>query len=157
MGQFDMHKETFNHAIVLLDVIEAKPMDTKMVTVSAGEMSKGIAATGHIALYGIYFDTDKTDIKPESAPTLKEIAALLKQDPKLLLFVVGHTDNVGGDDYNMDLSRRRATSVVTALASQHGIDPRRLKPAGVGLLAPVAPNDTEDGRAKNRRVELVKR
>jgi outer membrane protein OmpA-like peptidoglycan-associated protein len=157
MGQFDMHKETFDHAIVLLDVIEAKPMDTKMVTVSAGEMSKGIAATGHVALYGIYFDTDKTDIKPESAPTLKEIAALLKQDPKLLLFVVGHTDNVGGDDYNMDLSRRRATSVVTALTSQHGIDAKRLKPAGVGLLAPVAPNDTEEGRAKNRRVELVKR
>jgi OmpA-OmpF porin, OOP family len=112
---------------------------------------------GHIALYGIYFDTDKTDIKPESAPTLTEIAALLKQDARLTLFVVGHTDNVGGDDYNMDLSRRRATSVVTALTSQHGVDPKRLKPAGVGLLAPVAANHTEEGRAKNRRVELVKR
>jgi outer membrane protein OmpA-like peptidoglycan-associated protein len=157
LGQFDMHKETFDHALVLLDVVEMKPMETKMVTVDASVMAKGIAATGHIALYGIYFDTDKTDIKPESAATLKEIAALLKQDPGLALYVVGHTDNVGGDDYNMDLSRRRAAAVVAALTSQHAVDPKRLKPAGVGLLAPVAPNDTEEGRAKNRRVELVKR
>jgi OmpA-OmpF porin, OOP family len=157
LGQFDMHKETFDHALVLLDVIETKPMETRMVTVNASEMAKGLAATGHIALYGIYFDHDRTDIKPESAATLKEIAALMKQDPKLALFVVGHTDNVGGADYNMDLSRRRAASVVAALTSQHGIDAKRLNPAGVGLLAPVAPNDTEEGRKKNRRVELVKR
>jgi OOP family OmpA-OmpF porin len=157
MGAFDLHQETSGHALVLLDVVEAKAMDTKMVTVSASEMSKSIEAAGHIALYGIYFDIDKTDIKPESAPTLKEIATLLKQDPKLTLFVVGHTDNVGGEEYNMDLSRRRAASVVTALTSQYGIDAKRLRPAGVGLLAPVAPNDTEEGRAKNRRVDLVKR
>jgi outer membrane protein OmpA-like peptidoglycan-associated protein len=157
LGQFDMHKETFDHALVLLDVIESKPMDTKMVTVDSSAMAKSIAATGHVALYGIYFDTDKTDIKPESAATLKEISALLKQDPKLSLYVVGHTDNVGGEEYNMDLSRRRAAAVVAALTSQHAIDAKRLKAAGVGLLAPVAPNDTEEGRAKNRRVELVKR
>ncbi len=157
LGQFDMHKETFDHALVLLDIVETKPMETKMVTVDASAMAKGIATAGHIALYGIYFDTDKTDIKPESTATLTEIAALLKQDPKLALYVVGHTDNVGGEDYNLDLSRRRAAAVVTALTSKHGIDVKRLKPSGVGLLAPVAPNDTEDGRAKNRRVELVKR
>jgi outer membrane protein OmpA-like peptidoglycan-associated protein len=157
LGQFDMHKETFDHALVLLDVIETKPMETKMVTVDASTMAKGIAATGHVALYGIYFDTDKAEVKPESGATLKEIAALLKQDPKLALYVVGHTDNVGGEDYNMDLSRRRAAAVVAALTSQHGVDPKRLKPSGVGLLAPVGPNETEEGRAKNRRVELVKR
>jgi outer membrane protein OmpA-like peptidoglycan-associated protein len=157
LGQFDMHKETFDHALVLLDVIETKPMETKMVTVDASAMAKGIAATGHVALYGIYFDTDKADVKAESAATLKEIAALLKQDPKLAVYVVGHTDNVGGEDYNMDLSRRRAAAVVAALTSQHAVDAKRLKPSGVGLLAPVAPNDTEQGRAKNRRVELVKR
>ena len=157
LGQFDMHKETFDHALVLLDLVETKPMETRMVTVDAPAMAKGLENAGHIALYGIYFDTDKTDIKPESAATLKEIATLLKGDPKLALYVVGHTDNVGGDDYNLDLSRRRAAAVVAALTSQHGIDPKRLKPSGVGLLAPVAANDSEEGRAKNRRVELVKR
>src|SRR5262245_34424350 len=83
LGGFKMHQETFNHALVLLDVIESKPMETRMVTVDAPAMAKGLATAGHIALYGIYFDTDKTDIKPESAATLKEIASLLKQDPKL--------------------------------------------------------------------------
>jgi OmpA-OmpF porin, OOP family len=156
-GGFRIHKETFGHAIVLLDVLEPAAMDTKMVTVDAATMAKDIAASGHIALYGIYFDTDKTDLKPESAQTLTEIAALLKQDPKLTLHVVGHTDNVGGDSYNMDLSRRRAAAVVAALGSQHGIASGRLQAAGVGPLAPVASNDAEDGRAKNRRVELVKR
>jgi OmpA-OmpF porin, OOP family len=82
-GQFNMHKETFDHALVLLDVVETRPMETRMVTVDASAMASGLAATGHIALYGIYFDTDKTDIKPESAATLKEIASLLKQNPKL--------------------------------------------------------------------------
>ena len=133
VGQFGMHKETFNHALVLLDVVETKPMETRMVTVDAPAMAKGLATVGHVALYGIYFDTDKTDIKPESAATIKEIASLLKQDPKLGLYVVGHTDNVGGDDYNLDLSRRRAAAVVAALTSQHSIDPKRLKASGVGL------------------------
>lgn len=156
-NDFKQFKETFGHAIVLLDLVETVPMETKMVTVEAAEMAKSIASTGHIALYGLYFDTDKTDIKPESVPTLKEIAALLKQDPSLTLHVVGHTDNVGGDDYNMELSRRRAAAVVAALTSQYSVDVKRLKPAGVGPLSPVAANDAEDGRSKNRRVELVKR
>jgi OOP family OmpA-OmpF porin len=153
---FPRHPETFKHAVVLLDVAETAPMETRMVTVEAAEMAKSIASTGHIALYGILFDTDKTDIKPESAETLKEIATLLKQDPKLNLLVVGHTDNVGAYDYNMKLSDRRAAAVVQALTTQHGIDTKRLRPAGVGMLAPVATNESEDGRAKNRRVELVK-
>jgi len=155
-GQSDLHKETFNHAIVLLEVVDTVPMENNMVTVDAAAMAKGIATTGHVALYGIYFDTDKTELKPESTPTLKEIAGLLRQDPKLMLYVVGHTDNVGADDYNMDLSRRRAASVVSALAAQHAVDAKRLKPAGVGRLAPVSANDNDEGRAKNRRVELVK-
>lgn len=155
-GNFRLHKETFGHPLVLLDVVEPGGMETRMVTVDAAAMARGLAGSGHIALYGIYFDTDKTDLKPESTPTLKEIAALLKQDPSLAVHVVGHTDNAGGHDYNMDLSRRRAAAVVAALTSQHGVDAKRLKPAGVGPLAPVAPNDRDDGRTKNRRVELVK-
>lgn len=153
---FDHYPETHGRALVLLDVIETVPMETGMVTVDAAAMAKDIAATGRVALYGIYFDTDKADLKPESGPTLQEIAELLKQDPALKVYVVGHTDNVGGFDYNMRLSQRRAASVVDNLTTKHGIQPARLKAAAVGLLAPVAPNDTEEGRAKNRRVELVK-
>jgi OmpA-OmpF porin, OOP family len=155
-NDFRPAKETFGRAVVLLDLIETVPMETRMVTVAAAEMAKSIASTGHIALYGLYFDTDKADVKPESTDTLKEIAALLKGDPKLQLLVVGHTDNVGAYDYNLKLSERRAAAVVQALTTQHGIDAKRLRPAGVGMLAPVAANDTDDGRAKNRRVELVK-
>ncbi|MGH7587129.1 MAG: OmpA family protein, partial [Gemmatimonadota bacterium] len=153
---FDHFPETKDHALVLLDVIETVPMETGMVTVDAAAMAKDIAATGRVALYGIHFDTDKTDIKPESEPTLQEIAGLLQEDPTLKLYVVGHTDNVGGFDYNTDLSRRRAASVVDALKTKHGVQAARLTAAGVGMLAPVAPNDTEEGRAKNRRVELVR-
>ena len=156
MGSFDMHKETFGHTIALVDLVEVKPMESRMVTVDASAMAKGIASSGHVALYGILFDTDKTDIKPESAETIAEIAKYLKQDAAVKLYVVGHTDNVGIYDYNLGLSSRRAAAVVRELTAKHGVAAVRLKPAGSGPLAPVAPNDTEDGRAKNRRVELVK-
>jgi outer membrane protein OmpA-like peptidoglycan-associated protein len=119
-------------------------------------MAADISTTGHVALYGIHFDTNSADIKPESEPTLQEIAKLLRNDAALKLYVVGHTDSVGGYEYNIGLSQRRADSVTKALAARHGIAAARLKGAGVGLLAPVAPNDTEEGRAKNRRVELVR-
>ena len=155
-NRFTVHKETQDHPVILLDVIDAVPIETGMVTVDAAAMAKDISATGHVALYGIYFDTDKADIKPESQPALEEITKLLKQDPSLKLFVVGHTDNVGAHDYNLGLSERRAAAVVKELSTNHGIAAARLKPAGVGMLSPVAPNDSEQGRAKNRRVELVK-
>ena len=153
---FDHFEETRGHPLILLDVIETVPMETGMVSVNAAAMAKDIAATGRVVLYGIHFDTDKSDIKPESHATLAEIAALLEQDPTLKLNVVGHTDNVGGLDYNKELSERRAVSVVSYLTAQHGIESARLTPIGAGMASPVASNDTEDGRAKNRRVELVK-
>lgn len=140
---------------VQLDVIEVKPMEVGLVTVDAEALAKDIARTGHVAVYGIYFDTGKADVKPESGPTLKEIAKLLRQNPKLKLYVVGHTDNVGTLAYNMDLSGRRAEAVASVLVSKYGIDAGRLHAVGVGFLAPVASNKTEQGRAKNRRVELV--
>jgi outer membrane protein OmpA-like peptidoglycan-associated protein len=105
------HKETQDRPVILLDVIDAVPIETGMVTVDAASMSTDIASTGHVALYGIYFDTDRADLKPESQPTLQEIAKLLKQDPSLALFIVGHTDNVGGYEYNIGLSERRAAAV----------------------------------------------
>jgi outer membrane protein OmpA-like peptidoglycan-associated protein len=143
-------------AVTLLEVIESEAMETGMVTIDAETMAKGIDATGHIAIYGVYFDTNSADIKPESSTTLSEIAKLLSNRPSLKLLVVGHTDNQGDYDYNMNLSGHRAKAVAGALKSQHGIEGSRLRSAGVGYLAPVAVNDTAAGREKNRRVELVK-
>lgn len=148
--------ELSKQPVTLLEVIESEVMDTGMVTIDAQAMAKGIDATGHIAIYGVYFDTNSADIKAESAPTLKEISTLLNDRPSLKLLVVGHTDNQGDHDYNMGLSGRRAESVARALSDQYEIDSDRLRSAGVGFLAPTASNDTAAGREKNRRVELVK-
>lgn len=138
-----------------LAVIEAKPMETGLVKVDAQALGADITASGHVAVYGIYFDTGKADVKPESEPALAQIALLLKQRASLRLHVVGHTDNVGDMAMNLDLSKRRATSVAQALAIRHGVAAARLRPDGVGPLAPVASNKAEEGRARNRRVELV--
>jgi outer membrane protein OmpA-like peptidoglycan-associated protein len=142
--------------VTLLEVIESEAMETGMVTIDAEAMAKGIDATGHIAIYGVYFDTGSDEIKAESSPTLAEIAKLLVTRPSLKLLVVGHTDNQGEYEYNLGLSGRRATAVAGALVNQYGIDGSRLRSAGVGYLAPVASNNTPAGKEKNRRVELVK-
>ena len=94
-------------------------------------------------------------MKPESTPALTEVAKLLQQTPALTLFVVGHTDMVGDHASNMRLSQDRAKAVVAALTGRFGVAASRLKPIGSGPYAPVASNATEEGRAKNRRVELV--
>jgi outer membrane protein OmpA-like peptidoglycan-associated protein len=142
--------------VTLLEVIESQAMDTGMVTVNAEAMAKGIDTIGHIAIYGVYFDTNSAEIKAESSSTLEEISKLLRARPALRLHVVGHTDNQGDHTYNMELSSRRAEAVAGSLVTEYGIDAARLRPAGVGPLSPVASNDTADGQAKNRRVELVK-
>ncbi len=139
-----------------VDVIETKAMENRMVEVKAEEMQRQIDQTGRVALYGIFFDFNKTDLKPESDPTLREIAGLLAADPDLKLLVVGHTDNVGGFETNRDLSNRRAAAVVEVLVSRHKVSRQRLFPFGCSFASPAAPNASEDGRAKNRRVELVK-
>jgi outer membrane protein OmpA-like peptidoglycan-associated protein len=142
--------------VTLLEIIESKTMDTGMVTVDAEAIGKGIDANGHMAIYGILFDTDSASIKPESAPVLVEIATLLQSRPDLDILVVGHTDNQGTHEYNIGLSSRRANSVERYLSEHHGINAERMRSEGVGFLAPVSTNDTPEGRAKNRRVELVK-
>lgn len=141
--------------IAVVDIIEAKARETRMVTVAAGEMAKSIESTGRVALYGIYFDFNRADVKPESDPTLTQIAQLLKTTPAVKLLVVGHTDNVGGFAFNMDLSQRRAAAVVAALTTRFGIGKDRLTPVGVSFASPVASNQTDEGRSRNRRVELV--
>ena len=129
---------------------------TQDVTANAAAMSNGITTSGHTVVNGILFDTGKADLKPESAAALKEVVKILQADPKLKIYVVGHTDNAGQQSANLELSRQRAASVVKALTTQYAIAGDRLQPFGNGSYAPVASNDTEDGRALNRRVELVK-
>src|SRR3990170_3569882 len=136
-----------------LVVAETRPIENKMVDAAA--MSKGLRETGRIALYGIYFDTDRAVIKPESRPTLEQIAKLLTAQVQLNVFIVGHTDGVGPYEYNLDLSKRRAEAIAAELVKNYRITAPRLRTAGVGLLAPVGSNATEAGRALNRRVELV--
>lgn len=136
-------------------IVEKKAMAQDIVA-TADVFSNDIRNTGHTAVYGIYFDSGKSVVKPESDAALAEIAKLLNGDPALKLNVVGHTDNVGQMESNMKLSQARAEAVSQALVGKHGIAAGRLKGYGVSSLAPVASNDSDDGRAKNRRVELVK-
>jgi outer membrane protein OmpA-like peptidoglycan-associated protein len=140
---------------IWLRIIEKKGMEQHIVA-DATAFSKDIKATGHVAVYGINFDTGKSTIKAESAQAIGEIAKLLKTDAVLKLGVVGHTDSAGGMESNIRLSQERADAVLQTLVRDHGIAAARLKAFGCGQFAPVASNDTEEGRAKNRRVELVK-
>lgn len=143
---------------VSVEIVEAKGMETGKVkaTLSAADMASGIAADGKVAVYGIYFDTDKADVKPDSKPALAEMARLLQQDAKLKVYIVGHTDNQGAPARNAELSQKRADAVAGALAADYKVDAKRLAAKGVASYSPVASNDTDAGREKNRRVELVK-
>ena len=140
---------------IWLRIVEKKAMEQYIVA-DAAAFSNDIRATGHAAVYGINFDTGKSTIKPESAQAIGEIAKLLKADPTLKIHVVGHTDNVGDINGNIKLSQDRGEAVLQALVRDHGIAAARLRSYGCGQFAPVASNDSEEGRAKNRRVELVK-
>lgn len=143
---------------IQIDVIETKPMEKEKVAVKtdADVLAKEIHGKGVASVHDLYFDTGKASIKPESKPALEEIAKFLSQEKGFRLYVVGHTDSSGHFDYNMTLSENRAKAVVEKLVSDYGISPERLNPYGVGPLAPTATNETEEGRAQNRRVELVK-
>ena len=137
-----------------LTIVERTTMKQEVVadpTALAGD----IKAKGHVAIYGIYFDLDSYAIKPESKPTLSAIAEMLKTNSSLKVYVVGHTDATGDFEYNMQLSAERAEAVVNALVNEYMISADRLKAKGIGPLSPVSTNKTEEGRALNRRVELV--
>jgi outer membrane protein OmpA-like peptidoglycan-associated protein len=137
-----------------LTIVEKSEMAQEVIA-DAESLMSDIRATGHASVYGIYFDFDKADIKPESEPAIKEIARLLQENKELKLYVVGHTDNVGAVDYNMNLSKARAEAVAKELVTKYKVSADRLKAYGVGPLAPVASNEADEGRARNRRVELV--
>ena len=138
-----------------LTIVQKEAMAQDIVA-NADAFLNDLKTTGHAAVYGIYFDTGKSDIKSESAQAIGEVAKLLKSAADLKVYVVGHTDNVGGLEPNMKLSQSRADAVTQALVRDHGMSASRLKAYGNGPYAPVSSNDTEEGRAKNRRVELVK-
>lgn len=138
-----------------LIIVEPKAMPTGQVTVDAKALQSGLQADGKIALYGIYFDTGKAEVKPESKPQLEQMAQLLQAQPALKVYIVGHTDNQGALDANLALSQQRAQAVVAALAGGYKVDAKRLAAKGVANLAPVASNAADEGRARNRRVELV--
>lgn len=137
-----------------LTIVERKALPMKASVLPAEQLKKELDDNGHVALY-INFDTDKSTIKPESQPALEQVVKLLQSSPELKLTVEGHTDNAGKADYNQQLSESRAKAVVTALTSQ-GIAGSRLTAAGFGQSKPIAPNETEEGKSKNRRVELVR-
>jgi len=145
-----------HRAATYIEIVEPRAMPTGQVTVDAQGISKGLKAEGKIAFYGLFFDTGKSEVKPESQPQLAEMAQVLKADPKLRVYIVGHTDNVGGFDANQALSQARAQAVVAALTKPpYGIEAGRLNAKGAASIAPVASNADEDGRARNRRVEMV--
>lgn len=146
-----------DRALAELVIVAPQQMDERMAFVNAQEMSRSLAESGKVSLYDIYFDTDKDTLRPDSQPALQEIAKLLTTEPSLTIHVVGHTDNQGDPAYNLDLSRRRAAAVMKELVEHYSIAAARLDSFGCGLYSPIASNDSEEGRAKNRRVELVKR
>lgn len=141
------HNGNFRVEIVKINFPVAKPENV---------LEKQLTKDKRAVTYGIYFDFNRDTLKPESEPVLKEIAQAMTDNPDWKLTVEGHTDNVGGDSYNLELSRRRAAAVKQALVSQYNIAPDRLLTGGFGASRPVEPNDTLEGRARNRRVELVR-
>lgn len=138
-------------------IVQEKAVQTGLVNVNADGLKQQIDADGKALIYGIYFDTGKAEIKAESKPTLDAIAELLKRNPDLLLYVVGHTDDTGDGAANVSLSKQRADSVVAALTKNYQVAANRLQAQGVGPYAPAGNNTSDAGKQKNRRVELVKR
>jgi len=143
--------------VFMIDIVEEAAMKDDLITINAAIMLKGLKADRKIAIYGIFFDVNKYDVKPESAPSLKEISVLLSNNPSLNIYIVGHTDMTGTLEHNMELSQKRADAVVEELISKYGISSGRITAKGVGPLAPLSTNQTDEGKKNNRRVELVEK
>lgn len=137
-----------------VSIIEEKAFQASLKPPQATELKQALDKTGHVAVY-INFDFDKATLRADAAPIMAQVATLLKDNPALKLSIEGHTDNVGGHDYNVKLSQDRAAAVVAAL-TRSGITAGRLRSTGHGPDKPIADNATSEGRARNRRVELVK-
>jgi len=142
-----------NVTFITQDVIEVEAADTGKVTVK--NISQNISSKGHIAIYDIHFDTAKFNIKPTSTEAIKNIAEYLNNNIEKRVLIVGHTDNVGDFDVNIKLSQDRAEAVMNELVTKYGVDAKQLKAYGDGSTSPIASNSAKEGRAKNRRVEIV--
>lgn len=162
-AKLDLEEQTAYLALAVgkqstdVHVIEMKKMETNKAALNLAALTEDLDKQGFVIIEGIYFDTDKSELKPESKPAMDEVAKLLKERPDLKLYVVGHTDMQGSLSHNMNLSEDRAKAVVARLVNEHGVEADRLEGRGVGPLSPVASNNKEGGRAKNRRVVLVER
>lgn len=152
-----VEQHSSNYIGTLIDIVEVEALETGLVIVDAEAMGSDIEEYGRVVLDGIVFDFDKATLKPESNAALEVIADYLKANPGKGFYVVGHTDSRGTFAYNSKLSSDRARAVADVLRLDHGIDPDRLEPHGVGPLTPVFSNGSDAGRDKNRRVELVER
>jgi len=141
--------------LITFDAIEVQGMDNNLVTVK--NIAEDISSSGHIAIYDILFDTGRSNIKPESETALKNIAEYLNAHPEKKFIIVGHTDNTGDFDANIKLSLDRATTVITELTTKFGINAEQLKAYGDGSTSPIATNSSNEGKAKNRRVEIVEK
>jgi OmpA-OmpF porin, OOP family len=151
----DQHKLAKGQTLVRVDVLETKAMAARMTVVKADEITQSIEKTGRIAIYGVLFDTDQAELKPDSADSLAEMAKAIKESVGQKFLIVGHTDNVGDFAHNQVLSQKRATAVTAELTVKYQIPAASMFAVGVGMAAPVAPNTEEAGRTKNRRVEIV--
>ncbi|MBA7660184.1 Peptidoglycan-associated lipoprotein [subsurface metagenome] len=139
--------------LITQDVIEVEAPETGMVT--ATSIDKGIEETGHIAIYDILFAGDKAEIEPESANALRNIAEFLKANADSKYFIVGHAAGIGDFTSGMTLSENRAKAVMSELTAKYGVNENQLEAYGVGSLCPVSSNKSDEGRVKNRRVEIV--
>jgi OOP family OmpA-OmpF porin len=145
----------FDTAAGPIVVVDVAPMEQK-VEIDAGYLAGEIEKAGRVAVYGIHFATGKADITSDSAKVLAEIGNLLASKPDWRLRIEGHTDNVGSAKSNLELSGKRAQAVKAWLVSKHGVKADRLDTQGFGDEKPIADNGSDEGKAKNRRVELVK-
>lgn len=151
-----MEDKSNDRTLVRQLVVESEPLQLGQISVKdASALQAALDADGSVIVDGIFFATDSATVEAESAEALEQMAELLRSAPELAVYIVGHTDNQGSLDHNLELSQRRANAVVEALAALQGIDVNRLDARGVASLAPMASNASEAGRAQNRRVELV--
>jgi len=148
---------TGGETVVVFQAVKTEAFKSDLEVVEADEIGSEIIKSGFVTLSGLFFETDEDVLKAESKPALDEIARFLTTSTDINVYIVGHTDNVGDVSYNQNLSRRRAVSIAASLRDEYGIDGKRIVALGAGLAAPVATNRTEEGRALNRRVELVER
>ena len=143
----------YDWILTTVDVIEEKPMETGLVT--AVTIDKGLKMTGHAVLEGLFFDTGKSTLQIESDAALKNIAEYVNSNQDKKFFIVGHTDNTGDFASNMTLSEERAKAVMNELINKYGVNADQLQAYGVSYLSPVSSNSNEEGKARNRRVEIV--